>query len=481
MSRHEQPIVKLVKSDNAADTRSLLGEIGLIGLSDIEPIVLASLATGEPMLLIGPHGTGKSLLLTQIAEALGLAFRHYNSSLLNFDDLVGFPLPNKDGSLEYVKTPASIWGAEAVIFDEISRCRPDIQNKLFPIIHERRAQGILLEDLKYRWAAMNPPVSEDDDDSYIGSEPLDPALTDRFAFVVNMPPWERYNEAEQLAIILAEDCTVTPDSAARFRRAIASTKAALPLIRDSIGDALAVYIRCLVALLARAGIPLSPRRAGMLRRSVLGVHAAALTLDASARPAVSALLAVRNGLPQIAEGRAIPETKLLAAHREAWKLAGVKPGDPLRAIMLAADPVERVRLAVAATQLRKGDFSTVISEAISLLTPGAREAAVVHLFETGAAGRLNAAVAEQAAEIYADVATPLKFSESLHARNARFATWQRIKDILSHLDPDDPRARLSANALAACFAKKQFGNPEDAENAFSAWTDADGRLSGAVA
>ena len=196
MSRHEQPIVKLVKSDNAAETRSLLGEIGLIGLSDIEPIVLASLATGEPMLLIGPHGTGKSLLLTQIAEALGLAFRHYNSSLLNFDDLVGFPLPNKDGSLEYVKTPASIWGAEAVIFDEISRCRPDIQNKLFPIIHERRAQGILLEDLKYRWAAMNPPVSEDDDDGYIGSEPLDPALTDRFAFVVNMPSWERYSEAE---------------------------------------------------------------------------------------------------------------------------------------------------------------------------------------------------------------------------------------------------------------------------------------------
>ena len=63
-------------------------------------------------------------------------------SLLNFDDLVGFPLPCKDGRLEYMTTPAAVWGAGAVIFDEISRCRPDIQNKLFPIIHERRVHTI---------------------------------------------------------------------------------------------------------------------------------------------------------------------------------------------------------------------------------------------------------------------------------------------------------------------------------------------------
>jgi len=481
MSRGNDPKPGTTSADHTVAGGSLLSEIGMIGLSDLEPIILAALATGEPLLLIGPHGTGKSLLLTRIAEALGLAFRHYNSSLLNFDDLVGFPLPNKNGSLEYVKTPASIWGAEAVIFDEISRCRPDIQNKLFPIIHERRAQGILLDGLRYRWAAMNPPMSVDDDEGYFGSEPLDPALTDRFAFVVQMPPWDRYSEEEQLAIILADDSPVTASSGTKFRAAVALTEAALPSIKGAIGDGVAVYVRTLVALLARAGVSLSPRRAGMLRRSVLAVHAAALTLDADASPANSALHAVRNGLPQIADGRAIPETKLLGAHREAWRLAGVKPGDPLRAILTAADPVERVRLAVAASKLPKGDFSAIISDAISLLTPGAREAAVVHLFETGAVGRLNAAVAEQAAQIYADVATPLNFSETLHAGSQKFLIWNRIKDILSHLDPNDPRARLSANALAACYAKKQFGSPEDADFAFGAWTEADGRLSGVTA
>ncbi len=89
-----------------------------------------------------PGALGRPSLRRQLAEHLFQGRR--------------FPLPGKDGSLEYVRTPAAIWGAEAVIFDEISRCRPDIQNKLFPIVHERRAQGMLLEGLRHRWAWPAP-------------------------------------------------------------------------------------------------------------------------------------------------------------------------------------------------------------------------------------------------------------------------------------------------------------------------------------
>ena len=84
--------------------------LGVIGFSSIEAPLLAALATESPLLLIGPHGTAKSLLLNKIAEALGLNFRHYNASLLNFDDLVGFPLPSQDGTLQYVKTPTANLG-----------------------------------------------------------------------------------------------------------------------------------------------------------------------------------------------------------------------------------------------------------------------------------------------------------------------------------------------------------------------------------
>jgi MoxR-like ATPase len=191
-----EPNTATVRINPAADP---FKRLGLHGLGVIAPVLVAALATEEPLLLIGPHGTAKSLLLTRVAAALGLPFRHYNASLLNFDDLVGFPLPGKDGQLEYIKTPAAVWGAGAVIFDEISRCRPEIQNKLFPIIHERKVQGLHLEGLRYRWAAMNPPATNDDDNGYLGSEPLDTALADRFAFVIEMPGWGALNEAEQLA------------------------------------------------------------------------------------------------------------------------------------------------------------------------------------------------------------------------------------------------------------------------------------------
>jgi hypothetical protein len=105
----------------------------------------------------GPGGCGAQLL-ERLAQALGLAYRFYNASLINYHDLVGIPLPDEtQSSLRYITTPTAIWDAEVVFVDELNRTRPDLQNKLFPIIHERRVQGVELEKLLYRWAAMNPP------------------------------------------------------------------------------------------------------------------------------------------------------------------------------------------------------------------------------------------------------------------------------------------------------------------------------------
>src|SRR5215469_7801023 len=193
-------------SMHRASGTSFLDSIGIVGMAPIEPVVLAALITAEPLLLIGPHGTGKSYLLNRISAAMGLVCRHYNASLLNFDDIVGYPLPNGHGQLEYVRTPCAIWGAQTVFLDEISRCRPDMQNKLFPIIHEKRVQGIELEELVYRWSAMNPPRSEEDlEAAYVGSEPLDAALADRFAFVVEVPAWGDFSEEEQARVIRTRD------------------------------------------------------------------------------------------------------------------------------------------------------------------------------------------------------------------------------------------------------------------------------------
>lgn len=453
-----------------------LARLGLMGLSSIEAPLLAALATEQPLLLIGPHGTAKSLLLTRVAEALDLTFRHYNASLLNFDDLVGFPIPGAHGSLEYLKTPAAIWGAGAVIFDEISRCRPDVQNKLFPIIHERKVQGLPLTDLRFRWAAMNPPCTLEEDSGYAGSEPLDCALADRFAYVVQMPSWESFTRLEQLTVIQAEATGVKPADAVYLQQLLKRVNTTSLTLRAEIGSAVAEYVHAVMPLLSQTGLSLSPRRANLLYQAALAIHAAALTMDPDAVFADTALLALLTSLPQRAEGISIPEVKVLAAHREAIRAVSLPVDDPIRLILATADPLDRLRLAMRTTGLSKAEFSRVAADSLAQLPIGAREAAVVHLFETGLVGRLNAAVASQIGETYRDLVTPAEFSETLHASHSRYRTWGRVKDLLSRLDPIDPRAHLQANAIASLFARKLLQTPEDAENAFAAFGCTDERV-----
>jgi len=454
----------------------IFDQLGVVGFSSIEAPLLAALATDSPLLLIGPHGTAKSLLLNKIAEALDLSFRHYNASLLNFDDLVGFPLPSADGTLQYVKTPAAIWGAGAVIFDEISRCRPDIQNKLFPIIHERKVQGLPLVGLQYRWAAMNPPDRDEDDSGYLGSEPLDTALADRFPFVIDMPAWRTFTKEQQLEVIQSEDQSIDPVHAQRLVQAIARTKSLLALTSEALEEGMAAYVQTMFALLLQAGIALSPRRCAMLYRACLSVNAAAMAIDSKASVTDTTLLALRSSLPQRALGIAISEVKLLSAHKEAMRLIQLAPNDPFKAILCESDPVEKIRLAVAAYKLPKPEFSRVIADALAQLPLGGREAAIVHLFETGAVGRLNAAVASQAGDVYKDIVVASQFSETIHASNGRFITWNKVKSLLAGLNPQELRDNLQANTIATLFAQKKLATPEDAEAASKHFVQTDKAL-----
>ena len=245
----------------------LLRALGIVGWNHLEPVILAALATESPLLLIGPHGSAKTLILTRLAEALGLTHRHYNASLLNFDDLVGFPVPD-NGRLVYLQTPATIWDAESVLFDEISRCRPELQNKLFPIVHEKIVQGIRLEKLRHRWGAMNPPPAADGSATggtpeYAGAEPLDIALADRFGFIVPVPVARR-SDAQR-----STDGAARPRADATMRRH--ACERALEAIRQAIpATAAALHAR-------RRRLRADPRAEARGRRSS--------DVDAAGRPA----------------------------------------------------------------------------------------------------------------------------------------------------------------------------------------------------
>ena len=153
-----------------------LADLGVYGFDRHEATILAALVTEDPLLLVGRSGTGKTFLLNTLSEALGLEHRHYNASLISFDDLVGFPYPDDaHTAVRFLETPATVWGAESVLIDEISRCKPEHQNRLFSLVHERKLQGLPLQRLRYRWAAMNPCTSDQaGTEDYSGSEAARP-------------------------------------------------------------------------------------------------------------------------------------------------------------------------------------------------------------------------------------------------------------------------------------------------------------------
>jgi MoxR-like ATPase len=431
--------------------------LGLLGWDKLEPVLLAALATAEPLLLIGRHGTAKSFLLERLAQALGLTYRFYNASLLNYDDLVGIPVPDAaQTSLRYISTPTAVWDAEVVFIDELSRTRPDLQNKLFSIIHERRVQGIPLEKLRYRWAAMNPPPGVDsgdhdeENDAYLGAEPLDPALADRFAFLLEVPGWADLTTAEKEEL-LADQFRGRHEFPVDVPALVTRTRERLALL-TARPPALASYFIALETQLRAAGTRFSSRRISMLLRSALGIHAARGVLAAGSAAApdweTSLFLAVAHGHPGLAAG-SIDRGALLALHRQAWNLARLDPDDPWRTLLGLTDPVERVAAAsLGHLPLKESDLSSLVLEAVAA-QPGPEERAAVslvlylHLRETP---RITAAAAETLAGQLTRVLRPAIDTHQVHGR--QLTLCREVASLCAGLG-DSPRDAYARNLLNA--------------------------------
>lgn len=348
--------------------------LGLFGWSHLEPVILAALATESPMLLIGKHGSAKSFLLERLAEALNLEFRCYNASLINYDDLVGIPIPvNNNSSLDYISNPNSIWDAEVVFIDELNRTKPELQNKLFPIIYEKRVQGQKLEKLKYRWSAMNPPISEEDDDdelSYLGASPLDPALADRFPFIVEVPSWFELNEDDKKNILL-DSYKGRHEFIVDIHELIKQTKTNIEIIIKNEQEYISKYIISLMSLLNNQFCYISTRRATMLQNTLIGIIAAERVLSMYDKREVklsnSICLHIQNVIPDLANKK-IDKTLLINIALQALKMANLEDG-PEKNIININDPIERVKYAIInANLLETSTICDVITTSLASVT-----------------------------------------------------------------------------------------------------------------
>lgn len=250
---------------------SYLRAIGAYSFDRAAPVILAALVTEDPLLLIGASGTGKTFLLNSLSEALGLEHRHYNASLISFDDLVGFPFPDaENGGVRFLQTPATVWGAESVLVDEISRCKPEHQNRLFSLIHERRIQGIALDRLRFRWAAMNPCSADQDGlGGYAGSEPLDLALGDRFGLFIEAADWSDLQEGDQILITNPAGEGALAEDGGALRIALAAWREVFLRQAEQCPKPILSYAVSATSWFNNNRIRVSPRRARFIARSLL--------------------------------------------------------------------------------------------------------------------------------------------------------------------------------------------------------------------
>ena len=118
------------------------------GLEDATFALILSAASGEPLLLIGPPGTAKSMLIKTFCELVGVdregsASRYFEYLLTPFTEpgeLFGFYDPSKltkEGTLERIHADSMMQSAHVVFLDEVFKGSSAILNALLSFMNER--------------------------------------------------------------------------------------------------------------------------------------------------------------------------------------------------------------------------------------------------------------------------------------------------------------------------------------------------------
>lgn len=133
---------------------------------------------GQPVLLWGGPGEGKSRLIAQVAEQLDRPCEVVVGSVREASDFVGLPVRDDAGSVTFapprwatccVDEPTTV-----VFLDELTTAAPSVQAAMLRVVLEREVGDLRLPDTVSFVAAANPP------DVSAGGDDLAPPLANRF-------------------------------------------------------------------------------------------------------------------------------------------------------------------------------------------------------------------------------------------------------------------------------------------------------------
>ncbi len=303
-------------ADAALRIREAVGR-RIVGMDDVVTQVLTAVFSGGHGLLVGVPGLAKTLLVSSVAEVLGLEFRRiqFTPDLMPSDivgtEMLGFDEGGRRG-FRFQRGPVF---AHLLLADEINRTPPKTQAALMEAMEEGQitsaGRRYPLEPPFLVLATQNPIEQE-------GTYPLPIAQLDRFLVHVTVPypgfEEERrivrrtagrrpaplpvlLSREELLALIAAVKGARPPESVAAYAVALArgtrpSDPAAVEGIRDLVSFGVGPRAAAALALAARARALLDGRtepaprdvrevlRPVLRHRLVLSFRARAENLDA---------------------------------------------------------------------------------------------------------------------------------------------------------------------------------------------------------
>lgn len=360
--------------------------LGIKGWGSVnDRMLLTSIITGDPLLMINLYGNGKTAIVDRLGQVIVNQLKKYrpdeklsaaviNAATANPQDWAGYLIPPENRSegqmMVLVESPQSLLNCVLIAIDEIGRTQPRNQNNVLTLIQERRVDGMQTK-CEIMFGMMNPVMSDNIDE---GSEPLIGPLADRFALLIKPPEFKEMTMNNKKEVILSaykpsssqsmltdptekkfgKDSYVVKESTADNLWEFFTKSKELYLKHcfdsgsDKIIKSVVEYVALVIAQLvesqatAAEELYVSGRRAGFLTRAILANHAIGNILGRGDLPAAAQSVLLQSMMNE-AMGRGINPQRLISAHGTAVKV--LKSGASVMAnIMSEPDKWKRLRM-----------------------------------------------------------------------------------------------------------------------------------------
>lgn len=150
----------------------------------------------------GQHGNGKSQIVKQVADDLGIGFMDIRAAYTEAGDWMGLPYlnPNSPDEMKFAKSQILPTEGEGILFlDELNRARPDILQCVFQLVLDKRI-GTHYK-MPQGWTVV---VASNPADADYQVTDIDPALLGRFCHLQLTPTSQEWLDFAKVAHVQDE-------------------------------------------------------------------------------------------------------------------------------------------------------------------------------------------------------------------------------------------------------------------------------------